>query len=346
MLSMKEMVKEISQVSGFTEDEILQKIEEKQLELSGLVSPEGAAYIVGKELGASLLKESVMHSLKIKNIQPGMRSVDITGRVLKVSTRKDFEKDGRAKSVVNVTIGDETGILRLSLWDGEIELVEKVDIKENDVVSIRNGYVRDNKRGDAELRLGRLGRISKSDAKIPEVKDMPRDAGLATFKNISDLNEDEFGEVKASLIQIFKRSPFYEVCPNCGSRIAKEGEAWKCKDHGNVEPKYNLFISGVIDDGTGNIRVVFFRDVAEKVMGKNTDALRKISLDNRNPEAVYDDSVLGKEFIINGRVKKNQFTEKLELVANSVNEVNPVGESEKLLQKIETLKINKHEGKY
>jgi ssDNA-binding replication factor A large subunit len=343
---MKEMVKEISQVSGFTEDEILQKIEEKQLELSGLVSPEGAAYIVGKELGASLLKESVMHSLKIKNIQPGMRSVDITGRVLKVSTRKDFEKDGRAKSVVNVTIGDETGILRLSLWDGEIELVEKVDIKENDVVSIRNGYVRDNKRGDAELRLGRLGRISKSDAKIPEVKDMPRDAGLATFKNISDLNEDEFGEVKASLIQIFKRSPFYEVCPNCGSRIAKEGEAWKCKDHGNVEPKYNLFISGVIDDGTGNIRVVFFRDVAEKVMGKNTDALRKISLDNRNPEAVYDDSVLGKEFIINGRVKKNQFTEKLELVANSVNEVNPVGESEKLLQKIETLKINKHEGKY
>jgi ssDNA-binding replication factor A large subunit len=343
---MKEMVKEISQVSGFTEDEILQKIEEKQLELSGLVSPEGAAYIVGKELGASLLKESVMHSLKIKNIQPGMRSVDITGRVLKVSTRKDFEKDGRAKSVVNVTIGDETGILRLSLWDGEIELVEKVDIKENDVVSIRNGYVRDNKRGDAELRLGRLGRISKSDAKIPEVKDMPRDAGSATFKNISDLNEDEFGEVKASLIQIFKRSPFYEVCPNCGSRIAKEGEAWKCKDHGNVEPKYNLFISGVIDDGTGNIRVVFFRDVAEKVMGKNTDALRKISLDNRNPEAVYDDSVLGKEFIINGRVKKNQFTEKLELVANSVNEVNPVGESEKLLQKIETLKINKHEGKY
>jgi ssDNA-binding replication factor A large subunit len=339
MFSLKEMVKEISRVSGLTEDDIQQKIEEKQTELSGLVSPEGAAYIVGKELGASLLKENVKHGLKIKNVLPGMRSVDITGRVLRISSRRDFERDGKTKGVINLTIGDETGVLRLPLWDHEIELIERLDIKERDVISVRNGYVRENGRGDAEIRLGRMGRISKSDTDIPEIEDFGREPDGAKLKNINDLKEDEYGEVKASLVQIFKRSPLFEVCPKCDSRIEKDGESWKCKDHGKVEPKYNVVLSGVIDDGSGNMRIVFFRDLAEKVLGKNADALRKISLSSNDPESVYEDVDLGKEFVINGRVKMNQFTEKMELVASSADEINPRKESEMLVGKIEGLKI-------
>jgi ssDNA-binding replication factor A large subunit len=339
MFSMKEMVKEIAKASGLSEDDVNQKIEDKQLELSGLVSPEGAAYIVGKELGVNLLKESPKRLLKIKNVVPGMRSVDVTGRIIRVSARKDFERDGRMKGVINVTLGDETGVLRLSLWDAETELVEKLDLNENEVINIRNGYVKENGRGDTEIRLGRMGRISKSDEKIPEVNTIRKDFEVVNLKSIANLKEEEYSEVKASLVQVFKRNPFFEVCPRCDSRLEKDGDAWKCRDHGKVEAKYNLVLSGVIDDGSGNIRVVFFRDMAEKVFGTGMELLRKIASENKDSLTIYDQIKLGKEFIIRGKIKKNQFTEKMELVANSVEDVNPKKEAEKMVQRIEGLRI-------
>ncbi|MFH1237571.1 MAG: hypothetical protein V1648_04180 [Candidatus Aenigmatarchaeota archaeon] len=338
MFSLKEMVKEISLSSGLSEGDVELRIEDKQLELSGLVSPEGAAYIVGKELGVSLLKESPKRGLKIKNVVPGMRSVDVVGRIIRISPRKDFQRDGRLKGVINVTLGDETGVLRLSLWDSETEIVEKADMKENDVMSIMNAYVKENNRGDIELRLGRSGRINKSDEKIPEINEIRKDVESVNAKSIADLREDEFSEIKASLIQVFKRNPFYSVCPLCDSRLEKDGNDSKCKDHGKVEPKYNLVISGVVDDGTGNVRVVFFRDMAEKICGKNADELRKIAL-SQDPSSLCEDVKLGREFVIRGRVKKNEYADKIELVASSVEDVNPRRESEKLVQKIETLNI-------
>ncbi len=83
MDSIEGLLKEICNKSGKAEDEVMKLIEEKQEELSGLVSPEGAAYIVGRELGVSLLKES-SRQLKAKNIIPGMRSVDFLGRITRI----------------------------------------------------------------------------------------------------------------------------------------------------------------------------------------------------------------------------------------------------------------------
>lgn len=72
MFSIKDMIMEISKASNLPEEDVKRMVEEKQIELSGLVSNEGAAYIVGKELGVNLIKETVGHRLKIKNIVPGM----------------------------------------------------------------------------------------------------------------------------------------------------------------------------------------------------------------------------------------------------------------------------------
>ena len=336
MFSLKEIVKEISKVSKLSEDEVNQKIEEKQIELSGLVSPEGAAYIVGKEFGVNLLKEPAKRRLKVKNVIPGMRSVDIAGRIVNISDKRDFEKGGKSGSVVNVTLGDDTGVVRLSLWNGEIELLKELDVKEGDTVKVVGGYVKEDNRGGSEVRLGKMGKLEKSDTQISEIKDMKGDFDTVKVRNISDLTEGEYSEVRASLVQIYRRNPFFEVCPTCGSRLEKVGDAWKCKDHGNVEPKYNLVLSGVIDDGSGNIRVVFFRDLAERVFGKDTEGLKEIaSGDQLN---VYENLHLGKEFIIRGRVKKNQFTERMEFIANGVEETDPRGEAEKLLQKISGIK--------
>lgn len=336
MFSLEDIMKEISRVSKLPEEEVRQKIEEKQIELSGLVSPEGAAYIVGKELGVNLLKESSKRQLKIKNVLPGMRSVDIVGKVVNMSDKRDFEKNGRTGSVVNVVIGDDTGVVRLSLWNDEIDLLEKLGVKEGSVIKITGGYVKENRMGGSEVSLGKAGKMEKSDVEMPEVKDREEGFENVKVKNISDFKEGEYNEVRASLVQVFRRYPFFEVCPTCETRLEKEGDVWKCKDHGHVEAKYNLILSGVIDDGSGNIRVVFFRDLAEKVFGKDLDELKKLA--SKDPLDIYESLKLGEEFVIRGRVKKNQFTDRTEFIANELERIEPKKEAEKLLQRIERVK--------
>jgi len=337
MFSFKDMVKEISRASGLAEHEVNEKIEDKLLELSGLVSPEGAAYIVGKELGVNLVKDVPSRRLKIKNVTVGMRSVDVTGRVVRISNRRDFERDGKTRGVVNVMLGDETGMLRLPLWDSEIDWISELDVNSGDVISIRNGYIKENGRGEIEIRLGRFGRMAKSDEEMPEISEMKDSFDSLKAKNISELKEGEYCEVRASLVQVFERAPFYDVCPKCEARLENDGNVRKCKDHGQVEPKRNLVVSGVLDDGTGNIRVVFFRELAEKVIGDAAKDLKNAK-DGKLTE-IYENIQLGGEFMIKGRVKKNQFSEKLELVANDVEEIKPREESESLLVKINELKI-------
>ena len=125
MLTLENMVKEISEKSGLKEKEVQQLIEEKQLELSGLVSSEGAAYIIGREFGINLLKEKKTQ-LKIKNILTGMRNVELIAKILLISKPRNFEKNGKKGTVINLVLGDETGSIRLSLWDNEIGFIENI----------------------------------------------------------------------------------------------------------------------------------------------------------------------------------------------------------------------------
>jgi hypothetical protein len=77
--------------SGRTEAEVRKLIEEKQDELSGLVSEEGAAYIVARELGVNLLK-AAKRQLKIKNLIPGLSSVELVGRVVSIFEPREWAR--------------------------------------------------------------------------------------------------------------------------------------------------------------------------------------------------------------------------------------------------------------
>ena len=106
----------------------------------------------------------------------------------------------------------------------------------------------------------------------------------------------------------------------------------KCKEHGEVEPDFNMVISGVVDDGTGNIRAVFFRELAEKLFGKTTQELRQLAMKKSEAAAVFEAFPgVGKEYIIQGRVKRNDYTESIELVASGLEEPDVKKEIETLL---------------
>jgi len=345
MLSTKELVKEISKKSGKKEEELKKLISDKQLELSGLVSEEGAAYIVGRELGVELMRDT-RRELKIKNVVPDMMSVNIVAKVLNVFEPREFEKKGKKGVVASMILGDETGTIRLPLWNDEVKLISTLGVTQDDLVEVSGAWAKkDNMRDGAELRLGKRGKLRKlEDSERPDVADIKSISfpklsqapqGPAQRMSIKMLKPGMNAQVKGCIVQVYRKKPYFEVCPQCGSRVEEKDGKFNCKDHGPVEPVYNLLLSGVIDDGTGNIRAVFFREQAERIFGKSAAEIKE-QFSKDGLDSFWEKfASLGHEFMIEGRVKTNEFSHEPEILANNVSDVEVKLECQRLIKSLE-----------
>ncbi len=202
------MVAKISSESGRTEDEIRDMIEEKREELGGLITPEGAAHVVANGLGINLFKGVSLHKeLKIESIIPGMKSVDITGKVVRVFPPREFDrKDGTKGKVCSLILGDETGTIRTVFWGDDVSLIEDGKIAEGGILRIRAGYTKENLNGEAELHIGSRTRVIPNPGdiepeSIPVSKDME--------KSISELEEGMGGvDVICKVLRIYEVRQF------------------------------------------------------------------------------------------------------------------------------------------
>lgn len=101
---------------------------------------------------------------KTCEVQEGMSSVNLIAKVLDVAPIKEFSRsDGSTGRVANLTIGDETGNIRVALWDEQSARVS--ELEPGDTVEIYHVYARDGYSG-VELNLGRQGSIRKTDADV------------------------------------------------------------------------------------------------------------------------------------------------------------------------------------
>src|SRR3989338_4906845 len=324
MRMLNELLKKISSESGLDEREVMDKIEEKRAELSDLISEEGAAYIVAKELGISVVKQE---RLDIAHVIPGMQNVDVVGKITRLSPIREFSTERGSGKVTNVTIADETGSVRLSLWNDEIKSLEGIEA--SDTIRVK-GYVKEDNLGNPEIRIGRYGSLAKSDETIATIKQSRRAAERTLIR---ELAEGGYKEIRAPLIQIFESNVFYEVCSQCRSRIKpNENEDFICPDHGIIEnPDYGLIVSGIADDGTESIRIVFFNEQAEKLLGMTTKEAKKLFDKKKKLDAVLSLVPLGKEFVFEGRARRNQLFDRLEFIASDVKPVDVKQEIETML---------------
>ncbi|MEM5791071.1 MAG: DUF2240 family protein [Candidatus Aenigmatarchaeota archaeon] len=330
MLQFEKILEILEKKSGLNKKDLEKKIEEKQKELSGLLSREGAAYLVAKDLGIELKETSF---LEIKDLVSGMKRINLIGRIFKISEIHEFEKkDGSRGKVINIFIADPTGFVKLPLWDDKTELIGD-EIKLGDVVKIRNCFARENIFGDVEISLGKYGIIEKAekDYGLPSVQEMEKKflGALPKRKEIKDLEEGIY-EIKGTLVQIFQGKYIFPICPVCKNSLKEN----KCEEHGEVKPEYALVISGIIDDGSDNIRVVFFRENAEKILGLKASELEKISEEER--ENLIKEKILGLELVLKGKVKKNKIFERLEFVVNEVKDLDIKEESKKLIEELKS----------
>ncbi len=304
-----DIIKKISVSAKLSEDEVQRIIEDKRLELAGMVSQEGAAYIVAKELGVQLLRKP--ERLKLNAVVPGMQNVDIVAKVQRVFPPREFSTPKAKGRVMNVILADETSSARLSLWNEE---VARYDITEGDVIHV-SGYVKEDNTGGPEIRLGRFGVLQKSDERIA----VP--SRRVERVDITELREGQTKQVRAMIMSIFDSDFFFSICPVCSSSL----KGSECSEHGVVEPKQRLVVSGIMDDGTENVRFVAFGDAAEKIAGYKTEDLVKM-------DTVIDKIEIGRELVLGGRVRRNAMFNRLEFIVNDVDGVDVKKEIENLLE--------------
>ena len=296
------LIDRIAKAAKLDRDEVVNKVEAKKAKLSGLISKEGAAQIIAAELGINFEDQD----LKVKELMPGMRKVNIIGKIVNIFPVREFEKNDRKGKVANFVLADDTGSTRVVMWDvNHIALIENEEIKVGDVVEIKNGSTR-----DLEIHLSSFGEIKKSSVEMGEIK---TEAAVSEGM-LDEVRQGQNIKARGVVVQVFQPR-FYSVCPTCNKKVvAGDDGVFKCAAHGVVEKKDRAILNFVLVDGSESMRVVMFSDQIGQLIPEE-------DLKDEVKALAFRDDLFGTEVYLSGRVNRNQLFNNLEIVASNVEKV-------------------------
>ncbi|SES98263.1 replication factor A1 [Methanococcoides vulcani] len=176
-----------------SEDDFRKKVDEKVDQMSGLCDTKTAAMLVAHDLGVT---DTAKEVIKIKDITPEIGNVNFVAKIVSVFDVREFNRnDGTTGRVGNIMVADETGSIRLTLWDERAELIKNGSVEVGDCMEI-SGYAKDGYSG-TEINIGRYGVINKTDQnvevrmdsqKISEIKDGMGDINISgKLLDVSDV---------------------------------------------------------------------------------------------------------------------------------------------------------------
>ena len=298
MTNYPQLIERISNSVKLPKEEIERKVEAKRAKLSGLISKEGAAQIVAAELGINFEEEK----LKISELVQGMKRANVIGKIIQFYPIREFNKNNRSGKVASFLIADESANTRVVLWDtNHIELIEKGKIKENDVIEIANGSIR-----NGEIHLSSFSELKKTKEKIHN----PILTKSFHNKKLKDIRPGETITTRATIVQTFEPR-YFEVNPETGKKFTEED-----KNNG-LKPKKRALLNIVIDDGSETIRSVIF---GEKINFLGLIDEQIFSLEEFNK---IKNSLLGEEKIFSGQVRSNQLYNNIEFTIEEIQPINP-----------------------
>jgi len=234
--------------SDYERNDILTMIQEKRNELGPeVINDESAAMIVARELGVDLHRMSPSKRQRIEDITESTKNVaGLVGKVDRIGTVRTFaRKDGGEGKVASIFISDETGSIRVALWDDMTKAVSEDHISVGSIIQVRGAYVKPGLGNTIELNLGRMGTIKPLEN--DEIEDLGVDFGATSIgeMKISDLQENTYDvSLKVKIQRVFRVSTFNK----------KDGSEGKV-------------LAMVVADNSGSTRLVFWDDKADEVEG-------------------------------------------------------------------------------
>ena len=284
---LEEIIEKIIQDTGMTRKEVFDYIKKVKEDFGEeLISDVGAAHIVARDLGVNVfVSQPIIDELKISDLTEGDQNVIISGRIIRIFRVSTFNrKKGGIGKVGSFILRDNTGEIRVVLWDKNAELIEKRSIKVGDIVKIINGYVRKGK-NNIELHLGGYGQIQINPSDVDE-KSLPE---IETKKvKIGDINEKMYGITVV------------------GKVLSKSSLSEYSKKDGNIGKRSRI----ILGDETGEISAVFWddaNDVLKEAMEGDVIKLKNVRVKEGfgGRFEIHVDSSNNVELIENAEILKN-----------------------------------------
>jgi replication factor A1 len=101
--------------------------------------------------------------MKIEEIKSGMNGISVEGKIIDISEPRRVQTRYGQRSVADATLEDETGTIKLSLWEEKITAVSI-----GDKVKISSAYVTEF-RNQLQLNIPRSGQLETKKQGIIEI---------------------------------------------------------------------------------------------------------------------------------------------------------------------------------
>ena len=130
--------------------------------------------------------------MKISELKSRQGNVEVEGVIEEIEEPRSFNKYGRELRVANAVLKDNTGTVKLTLWNDDVSR-----FKQGDKVKVSNGYVNEFQ-GEMQLTSGKFGKMEKlGNVEVDEKSELDvedeslEDAPVAPVKKDKELKEDE-----------------------------------------------------------------------------------------------------------------------------------------------------------
>ncbi len=259
--------------------------------------------------------------------------VVIENQGVRTFTRRDGQEGKRLVFI----FADETAKVRAVAWGQAAEKLADVEVGTKlllEGVNCRVGL-----RQEFEIHINEFSQVTRNPPNL-EIKSPSNDFISSGKPEVPDqilanVTEGNFVTVRGTVVQVIHQKSVYDSCPKCFKKVTISNSTITCPKCGKIpksEPR--LIAKIVIDDGTENIRASLIGKSAEKLFGMSGEDAKSIIEESGNedePVRRVEDTLLGKELNLSGRINLNNFSNQLELSVNDISDADPIETANQLL---------------
>jgi len=282
-----EYIQKILANTKLDKTKISKLVEKKRAELKGLISEDGALYIVAKELGVNLngekrqsSKEQITKDIpdSISQVSEGVKNIVLFGRIREIYDIHKFKrKQGEDGIVGSFILYDSSGEIKIVLWGEQTRIYADERFIENEILKILNGTAKVSGRGDIELHTGNYSKVELC----------PNDVDYSKYPVIKQL-------VGIGTINLTKKSV------NIEGRISQK---FPIKEFTRKDGTIGKVGTLILRDTTGTTKVTLWDDNTQKI--KDVVVEDVVSITHLTPKlSTFDDETIELQASVKTTVKK------------------------------------------
>lgn len=162
-MEVEEIFENLQEQHGVSFDEFKALVEHKVDTLGGLCDYETAAKLVAHEMGVN----PEVTFKDIGEITKEDEYASFVGKIVQIGDTHEFSReDGSVGRVANLHVADESGEIRLAVWDEVADMVKVGEVERGEVIRVENAQVREGYRGGVEVSVTGSTKLERDDSDI------------------------------------------------------------------------------------------------------------------------------------------------------------------------------------